>query len=480
MVIQNPVTTIMSSSAKISEEYPSNKPSQNLEATNKASVTTQQSLSALYLSNISNPLSTLHNLNMGLRHTSAIDHYRVQLYNYAINMERFRYPQYNPSTAIRAANFSSSSNSASAIVNATAYLHNGQFSLPIFPQRFFPQEEPKPQHSYIGLIAMAILSSPDSKLVLSDIYQYILDNYPYFRTRGPGWRNSIRHNLSLNYCFIKSGRSANGKGHYWAIHPANIDDFRRGDFRRRKAQRKVRKHMGLSVDDQDNDSPSPPPLDLTSPPSPQPISSVSSIPSNTFPYMQHNPPISTFRQQQARYYQQQFHSEVSNKISNQGSDSSKHLVSAAIHNCIKLSQNTNSINQQEVNNLIEEIELEQPNDARPYFDVLHSQVVRHQFQNTAPSSADNLYTKPRKRQFDVASLLAPETITNIPNSVGIAKTEHTFITKVSVQQSIQQNIMVAPQFKQPLQSQSINAEEDIDVVASDVEHENNISLQDDF
>ncbi|XP_037930737.1 protein lin-31-like [Teleopsis dalmanni] len=350
MVIQNPVTTIMSSSAKISEEYPSNKPSQNLEATNKASVTTQQSLSALYLSNISNPLSTLHNLNMGLRHTSAIDHYRVQLYNYAINMERFRYPQYNPSTAIR-------------------------FSLPIFPQRFFPQEEPKPQHSYIGLIAMAILSSPDSKLVLSDIYQYILDNYPYFRTRGPGWRNSIRHNLSLNYCFIKSGRSANGKGHYWAIHPANIDDFRRGDFRRRKAQRKVRKHMGLSVDDQDNDSPSPPPLDLTSPPSPQPISSVSS---------------------------------------------------------------------------------------------------------TAPSSADNLYTKPRKRQFDVASLLAPETITNIPNSVGIAKTEHTFITKVSVQQSIQQNIMVAPQFKQPLQSQSINAEEDIDVVASDVEHENNISLQDDF
>jgi hypothetical protein len=53
-------------------------------------------------------------------------------------------------------------------------------------------EEPKPQHSYIGLIAMAILSHPDKKLVLSDIYQYILDNFPYFRARGPGWRNSIR------------------------------------------------------------------------------------------------------------------------------------------------------------------------------------------------------------------------------------------------------------------------------------------------
>ena len=122
-------------------------------------------------------------------------------------------------------------------------------------------EEPKPQHSYIGLIAMAILSSADKKLVLSDIYQYILDNYAYFRSRGPGWRNSIRHNLSLNDCFIKAGRSANGKGHYWAIHPANVEDFTKGDFRRRKAQRKVRKHMGLAVDEED--SPTPPPSPVT-------------------------------------------------------------------------------------------------------------------------------------------------------------------------------------------------------------------------
>ena len=108
------------------------------------------------------------------------------------------------------------------------------------PRARFVQEEPKPSHSYIGLIAMAILGSKEKKLVLSDIYQWILDNYPYFRTRGPGWRNSIRHNLSLNDCFIKSGRSANGKGHYWAVHPANVDDFMKGDFRRRRAQRKVR------------------------------------------------------------------------------------------------------------------------------------------------------------------------------------------------------------------------------------------------
>lgn len=130
------------------------------------------------------------------------------------------------------------------------------------PRARYIHEEPKPNHSYIGLIAMAILSHRDKKLVLSDIYQWILDNYPYFRTRGPGWRNSIRHNLSLNDCFIKSGRSANGKGHYWAIHPANVEDFEKGDFRRRRAQRRVRKHMGLSVPD-DEDSPVPSP---TAPP----------------------------------------------------------------------------------------------------------------------------------------------------------------------------------------------------------------------
>jgi len=119
-------------------------------------------------------------------------------------------------------------------------------------------DEPKPSQSYIGLIAMAILSSKERKLVLSDIYQWILDHYAYFRYRGPGWRNSIRHNLSLNDCFVKAGRSANGKGHYWAIHPANVDDFERGDFRRRRAQRKVRRAMGLSVPD-DDDSPGPSP-----------------------------------------------------------------------------------------------------------------------------------------------------------------------------------------------------------------------------
>ncbi|GBP44268.1 hypothetical protein EVAR_22152_1 [Eumeta japonica] len=59
--------------------------------------------------------------------------------------------------------------------------------------------------------------------------------------------------------FRKSGPVGQRQGTLLAIHPANVEDFRKGDFRRRKAQRKVRKHMGLAVDDDGEDSPSSPP-----------------------------------------------------------------------------------------------------------------------------------------------------------------------------------------------------------------------------
>jgi hypothetical protein len=188
------------------------------------------------------------------------DYHRLQFYDYA-SQASVRLRLSHPAFAATTGSYSLSSAYAHpAFSDGTSFAAISPFAR--FDSRFrFMHEEPKPQHSYIGLIAMAILSNAEQKMVLSDIYQHILDNYPYFRNRGPGWRNSIRHNLSLNDCFVKSGRSANGKGHYWAIHPANIEDFKKGDFRRRKAQRKVRKHMGLSVpEDDDSPSPTPPPL----------------------------------------------------------------------------------------------------------------------------------------------------------------------------------------------------------------------------
>ena len=99
----------------------------------------------------------------------------------------------------------------------------------------------KPSLSYIALISLAILASPSQQLTLADIYEWIRRRFPYYRhTEAPSWRNSIRHNLSLNECFVKKGRCERRKCSFWTIHPAVVDDFRRYDFRRRHARRRVR------------------------------------------------------------------------------------------------------------------------------------------------------------------------------------------------------------------------------------------------
>lgn len=100
----------------------------------------------------------------------------------------------------------------------------------------------KPQESYVALIARAILSSPNYQMLLVDIYEWIIQEYPYFGTlQSKAWRNSIRHNLSLNECFVRQQKSENGRGYYWGIHPASLDGFIRGDFRRRQARLRAKR-----------------------------------------------------------------------------------------------------------------------------------------------------------------------------------------------------------------------------------------------
>lgn len=101
---------------------------------------------------------------------------------------------------------------------------------------------------------MAIQQSPDNRVTLSGIYEFIMKRFPYYRSNQRAWQNSIRHNLSLNSCFIKVPRTEGnekGKGNFWTFATgceSMLDLFENGNFRRRRRRRNLKVGFREPVD----------------------------------------------------------------------------------------------------------------------------------------------------------------------------------------------------------------------------------------
>ena len=87
--------------------------------------------------------------------------------------------------------------------------------------------ECKPKFSYAQLIVQAILQAPEMQITLLGIYNYVSENYPYYKKYilEDFWRNAIRHNLSTNRYFVKVPQLTDDlkprrQKTFWTIDPA--------------------------------------------------------------------------------------------------------------------------------------------------------------------------------------------------------------------------------------------------------------------
>ncbi|XP_033625727.1 forkhead box protein Q1-like [Asterias rubens] len=82
------------------------------------------------------------------------------------------------------------------------------------------QRRVKPELSYAELIAVAIKSSPEGMLTLRGIQSHMSSHYECFRGTYVGWKNSVRHNLSVSDCFVKVLKNEgkpNAKDNFWKL-----------------------------------------------------------------------------------------------------------------------------------------------------------------------------------------------------------------------------------------------------------------------
>ncbi|KAJ3617062.1 hypothetical protein Zmor_008883 [Zophobas morio] len=128
----------------------------------------------------------------------------------------------------------SASKGSNEVYPQGSYNNLGQKEDEICSPLALSHKQRRPPHSYASLIAKSIVSSPYKFQTLSGIYEWISNNFPYYRNCGSSsWKNCIRHNLSLNKCFLKSKKLSPGNKVtvYWSINPDSLYHFtKEGDY----------------------------------------------------------------------------------------------------------------------------------------------------------------------------------------------------------------------------------------------------------
>ncbi|CAL8288697.1 unnamed protein product [Gadus morhua 'NCC'] len=112
--------------------------------------------------------------------------------------------------------------SSSSIHPSAAAAHGGSASQQL--RKSSARRNAWGNYSYADLITQAIESSPENRLTLSQIYDWMVRSVPYFKDKGDsnssaGWKNSIRHNLSLHSRFVKVQNEGTGKSSWWMVNP---------------------------------------------------------------------------------------------------------------------------------------------------------------------------------------------------------------------------------------------------------------------
>ncbi|CAF1065868.1 unnamed protein product [Adineta steineri] len=117
--------------------------------------------------------------------------------------------------------------------------------------------------SYAELISKAITSSAEQRLTLSEIYDWMIKYVPFFRNKvdrisSAGWKNSIRHNLSLHNRFKRVQSEGTGKSSWWMINPDDKSTCGSGSLSSPTSIKQPRRRLGQGAKSASLSSPIPP------------------------------------------------------------------------------------------------------------------------------------------------------------------------------------------------------------------------------